>query len=68
MKKTLRAVGLALLLALLFLAVKNEYARLLPSGAYGMKPLIDAGGANHVFIGSSMFRQGLDIHVLEEEL
>lgn len=66
--KTLGAVGLAFLLALAFLGIKNEYARYLPGGSYGMKPLVEAGGGEHVFIGSSMFRQGLDIRVLEEEL
>lgn len=68
MKKTIRACALALCLVLAFITIKNEYARFLPSGAYGMQPLIESGGADHVFMGSSMFRQGLDIHVLEEEL
>lgn len=68
MKKTICAVAAALVLVLALLGVKNEYARLLPSGAYGMKPLIEAGSMEHVFLGSSLFRQGLDIHVLEEEL
>lgn len=68
MKKTISACILTVSLVLAFLVIKNEYARLLPSGAYGMQPLIKSGGAEHVFIGSSMFRQGLDIQVLEEEL
>lgn len=68
MKKTICAIAIALGMILAFLAIKNEYARFLPSGAYGMKPLIENGRVEHVFIGSSMFRQGLDIHVLEEEL
>lgn len=68
MKKTLWGMALALGLALFLVGVKNEYARYLPGGSYGMGPLIQQGGAEHVFMGSSMFRQGLDIHVLEEEL
>ena len=68
MKKTIKACILAVCLVAAFLAVKNEYARHLPSGAYGMQPLIKNGEVDHLFIGSSMFRQGLDIGVLEEQL
>lgn len=68
MKKTLWGIALAFGLALLFTGLKNEYARFLPGGDYGMSPLVETGGAQHVFIGSSMFRQGLDIRILEEEL
>lgn len=68
MKKVGCALSVAFALALLIIGIKNEYARYLPGGAYGMGPLLEAGGAEHVFIGSSMFRQGLDIRVLEEEL
>ena len=68
MKKTMKACILAVCLVLAFLMIKNEYARCLPSGAYGMQPLIKNGKTEHLFIGSSMFRQGLDIHVLEEQL
>lgn len=68
MKKTLCGAALALGLVLLLVGLKNEYARCLPGGPYGMGPLLEQGGAEHVFLGSSMFRQGLDIHVLEEEL
>ncbi|MCI8994612.1 MAG: hypothetical protein HFI30_02850 [Lachnospiraceae bacterium] len=66
--RTLCAAVISFLLALGVLGIKNEYARYLPGGSYGMKPLVETGGAKHVFIGSSMFRQGLDIRVLEEEL
>ncbi len=68
MKKILCAVAAAFVLALLLIGIKNEYARYLPGGSYGMGPLIETGGSEYVFIGSSMFRQGLDIRVLEKEL
>lgn len=68
MKKVFCAAAAAFALALLIIGIKNEYARYLPGGSYGMRPLIETGGAEYVFIGSSMFRQGLDIRVLEEGL
>ena len=63
-----KAIAAALIAALALIAVKNEYARLLPSSTYGMQAAIRLGEADNLFIGSSMFRQGLDIDVLEEEL
>lgn len=68
MKKMIVAIAGTFCFLLALLAVKNEYARYLPSKAYGMKPVIERGEVEHLFIGSSMFRQGLDIHVLEEQL
>ena len=56
------------LAALLLIGLKNEYARLLPVSSYGMQAAIRKGKVSHLFIGSSMFRQGLSIDVLEEEL
>ena len=59
----------AVLLAVLLLTgIKNEYARLLPVSSYGMQAAIKKKSIDHLFIGSSMFRQGLSIDVLEEEL
>lgn len=57
-----------LLAVLLFTGIKNEYARLLPVSTYGMQAAIKKKAVDHLFIGSSMFRQGLSIDVLEEEL
>ena len=68
MKRILTAVGSALLAALLLIFVKNEYARLLPVSTYGMQAAVAQGETENLFIGSSMFRQGLSIDVLEEEL
>ncbi len=60
---------LGILLAVLLLAgIKNEYARFLPVSSYGMQAAIGKKSVDHLFIGSSMFRQGLSIDVLEEEL
>ena len=68
MKRILQTGAIALTAALLLILVKNEYARLLPVSTYGMQAAIARGETSHLFIGSSMFRQGLDIGVLEEEL
>lgn len=57
-----------LLAVLLLTGIKNEYARLLPVSSYGMQAAIQKKTVDHLFIGSSMFRQGLSIDVLEEEL
>ena len=48
--------------------IKNQYSsKLLQHATYGMPALIEMGNVQNLYIGSSMFRQGLDIHVLEEE-
>ena len=54
--------------AFLLVVLKNEYARLLPVSTYGMQAAIEREETENLFIGSSMFRQGLSIDVLEEEL
>ena len=65
MKRILLTIAGALLAALLLVLVKNEYARLLPVSTYGMQAAIAQGETENLFIGSSMFRQGLSIDVLE---
>ena len=68
MKRILKTAACLLLAVLLLLGIKNEYGRLLPASTYGMQAAIRKGEIDHLFIGSSMFRQGLSIDVLEEEL
>ena len=68
MKRILLTIGGALLAAFLLVVLKNEYARLLPVSTYGMQAAIERRETENLFIGSSMFRQGLSIDVLEEEL
>ena len=68
MKRIVRRAAATLILALALIFLKNEYARLLPVSTYGMQAAIRKGSIDHLFIGSSMFRQGLDIDTLEEEL
>lgn len=68
MKRVLKTVVIAFAIALALILVKNEYARCLPASTYGMQAAIRKECVDNLFIGSSMFRQGLDIDVLEEEL
>lgn len=68
MKRVIKTIAAALIVALALIVAKNEYARLLPVSTYGMQAVLKKGGTENLFIGSSMFRQGLDIEVLEENL
>ena len=68
MKRTIKILAGVVLAVLLMTVIKNEYARLLPVSSYGMQAAVKKGTIDHLFIGSSMFRQGLSIDVLEEEL
>jgi len=68
MKRIGKAAICVILAVVLLLGIKNEYARLLPASTYGMQAAIRQERIDHLFIGSSMFRQGLSIDVLEEEL
>lgn len=78
MKKIVKVVTIAVAIALVLIAIKNEYARfLMQDASYGMPAVIaedreyrddvDDQGVT-LFIGSSMFRQGLDIYSLEQGL
>ncbi len=78
MKRIIQVVGIACAVSIILLVIKNEYARLLMSNSsYGIPAVIaedreymddsDDKGVT-LFIGSSMFRQGLDIYGLEDEL
>lgn len=68
MKRVLKTVAVAFIIALILILIKNEYARCLPASTYGMQAAIRKERVDNLFIGSSMFRQGLDIDVLEAEL
>ncbi len=68
MKKILITVASVLVAVALIVVLKNQYGSIFAGNTYGMPALIEKGEADHLFIGSSMFRQGLDIDVLEENL
>lgn len=65
MKKISGKVLGTLFVCFVMLLVKNEYSHILMRNAeYGMPALIEKGSVNNLYIGSSMFRQGLDIYTL----
>ncbi len=68
MKRIGKILAGVLFVVLLLTGIKNEYARLLPVSSYGMQAAVKKKSVDHLFIGSSMFRQGLSIDVLEEML
>lgn len=62
---TLAAVFAAVAIAVL---LKNQYGTVFSGTTYGMQTAVKMEKIDHLFIGSSMFRQGMDIDVLEEQL
>lgn len=68
MKKMIRTVVAVILAAVIIVLLKNQYGSVFAGNTYGMPAAIEKGEIDYLFIGSSMFRQGLDIDVLEEHL
>lgn len=68
MKKYRNAIAVGLLLAICFLGVKNFIAYKFPNSSSGMQAAISQGNIEHLFLGSSLFRQGIDIYTAEEML
>ena len=67
MKHLLKTMLLAFLILIMLLFVKNNYSfMLLNNASYGSTNIINKGEINNLFIGSSMFRQGIDIKTLED--
>ena len=68
MKKILSIIGAVLLSVALLVVLKNQYGSIFAGNTYGIPAALKQEKIDHLFIGSSMFRQGLDIDVLEEDL
>lgn len=68
MKKILATVAAVLVAVALVIVLKNQYGSIFAGNTYGMPALLEQEEIDHLFIGSSMFRQGLDIDALEENL
>ena len=65
MKKIIITILIAVLICIGFVFIKNEFSHLLLQNAnYGMPALIKKGKVNNLFIGSSTFRQGIDVNYL----
>lgn len=66
MKHLLKTISLAFFILITLLFLKNNYSFILLTNAtYGSTNIINKGEINNLFIGSSMFRQGIDIKTLE---
>lgn len=68
MKKILTTVAAVIVAVALVIVLKNQYGSIFVGNTYGMPAVIEKEEVDHLFIGSSMFRQGLDIDVLEKNL
>ncbi len=73
MKKIIRTILLTLMICFIYIVIKNEYARLLLANAnFGMEALITESKKNpkevNLWIGSSMFRMGIDSNSLYNQL
>ena len=68
MKKILTTVAAVIVAVALVIVLINQYGSIFAGNTYGMPTLIKQGEVDHLFIGSSMFRQGQDIDALEENL
>lgn len=67
MKKIFTTSFTTIMICLLLILVKNQYScMLLRDSTYGMPALIKQGSVENLYLGSSMFRQGLDINILDE--
>lgn len=68
LKKTMKGALAGLVLACVFCGVKNCIAYRFPCKSSGMQAAVSEKTIDHLFIGSSLFRQGIDIKTLEGEL
>lgn len=69
MKKLIYVIAITIVLLVCVICLKNEYNRKLYKNAnYGIEALIKQKKVDNLFIGSSMFRQGLDIYAIERNL
>lgn len=69
----MKKIGITFITSIILLQtliwVKCEYSRKLYKKAnYGIEKIVTEGKVTNLFIGSSMFRQGLDIYEIEKEL
>lgn len=70
MKKLFVIIAVTFAVCISVVLVKNEYARLLLAKSnYGLQVLVSSQEQiDNIFVGSSMFRQGIDIGVIEKNI
>lgn len=67
-KKNIVKIFCIFLMCMIAIIGKNEYSQvLLRNATYGMPALIEKMKVDDLYIGSSMFRQGIDINTLEND-
>ncbi len=67
MKRFFKYIIVTLFISMIIIFVKNEYSKvILRNENYGMPALINIGEVDNLYIGSSMFRQGIDSVTLDE--
>ena len=68
MKNIIRILLISITISIAIILIKDEYQyKLLDNANYGMSSLIKKGNINNLFIGSSMFRQGIDPEYLDDD-
>lgn len=68
MKKLIRNLIIGCVLTLGIVLLKNSLTQYIKNPNFGMQAVIEQGSVENLFIGSSLFRQGLDILTIEEKL
>lgn len=62
MKRIVKALVVAVCICAIIIPIKDEYeCKLLVNASYGLPALIRQGEVDNLYLGSSMFRQGIDI-------
>lgn len=60
MKKKLLTILLAILISISFVLFKHNFSQNLPNKEFGTQELLVKGNVNNLYIGSSLFKQGID--------
>lgn len=68
MKKTILTITIAFLIVLSVVILKNCFTYMIPNNAFGIQYIAKQGEVDYLFMGSSSFRKGIDMHMLEDEL
>ncbi len=67
-EKLIRSIIIGLLVAVAIILLKNTFSYKFSEKSNGMQAAIQRKTIDHLFIGSSMFRQGIDIFEAEKGL
>ena len=68
MKNIIKIFIISIIICLLIIIIKDQYQyKLLDNANYGMSSLIKKGSINNLYMGSSMFRQGIDPKYLDDD-